>query len=201
MRNMESYYWTHNAAYYPWIIKQIGCRDRVLDVGCGDGLLVKQIAVHCSHVVGLEPHMPSAEAARKRLCSTPNATVHAVPLEQYDAKPGTFDAVVFVASLHHMEQRAGIQRAVELLAPGGVLLVVGCARPEGAADWLLEGLRVIPAKIGSLLHGEKNGGTIGVPVQQPDLSLAQIDEIARIYLPGRSLRRGLYYRYLLSWIK
>ena len=198
---MKDEYWTHNTAYHKWILKQISSSDYVLDVGCGDGLLVQKLAKVCSHVTGIEPHIPSVLSAKKRLENVENATIESISFEEYSADSNVFDVIIFVASLHHMDLKSCIQKAKELLAPGGRLLVVGCSKPDGFIDLSVECLRVIPAKLGSLVHGERNGGNIGVPVQQPNLSLRQICNIIDSYLPNAKVHRGLYYRYLLSWVK
>ena len=198
---MRDEYWTHNTAYHKWILKHIRQSDLVLDVGCGDGLLVQKAAQICNRVTGIEPHLPSALRAQKRLENVENANIGNITFEEYSAYSSTFDVIIFVASLHHMDLESCIIKAKELLTPGGRLLVVGLSKPEGFIDFLIECLRAIPAKLGSLVHGEKNGGNIGVPVQQPDLSLRQIRKITDIHMPNAKVHRGLYYRYLLSWVK
>ena len=198
---MRDGYWTHNTAYHKWILKHIRQSDLVLDVGCGDGLLVQKAAQICNRVTGIEPHLPSALRAQKRLENVENANIGNITFEEYSAYSSTFDVIIFVASLHHMDLESCIIKAKELLAPGGRLLVVGCSKPEGFVDFSIECLRVIPAKLGSLVHREKNGGNISVPVQQPNLSLRQIRKITDIYMPNAKVHRGLYYRYLLSWVK
>ena len=92
-------------------------------------------------------------------------------------------------------------RARELLASGGILLIVGLTRPAGFADFLVEAARVIPAKIGSLLHGERHGGEIGVPTRAPAHATAEFRAICARSLPGLRFRRGLYYRVLVEWVK
>ena len=198
---MRDAYWTHNTAYHKWILKHISNSDHVLDVGCGDGLLVQKIAKICNRVTGIEPHLPSALKARERLKNVENANIESVPFEKYSVGANTYDVIIFVASLHHMDLESCLIKAKELLAAEGRLLVVGLSKPEGFVDFSIECLRAVPAKLGSLIHGEKNGGKIGVPVQPPNLSLREICNITDIYLPNAKVHRGLYYRYLLSWVK
>ena len=97
-------YWNHNTAYHRWILKHAKGRDRVLDVGCGDGLLVQKLTRICNHVVGIDPHGPCIEAAKRRLANTGNVSLIETNFETYEGPPDTFDMIVFVASLHHMDQ-------------------------------------------------------------------------------------------------
>ena len=198
---MSDVYWTHNTAYHKWILKHVSLNDRVLDVGCGDGLLVQKLSKVCKHVTGIEPHIPSAEIAQRRVDDIENANIESISFEEYSANSGPFDVIIFVASLHHMDLEFCINKAKGLLTSGGKLLIVGCAKPDGLIDLCIECLRVIPAKLGSLMHGERNGGHIGVPIQRPNLSLRQIHSITEIHLPNAKIHIGLYYRYLLLWIK
>lgn len=100
-----------------------------------------------------------------------------------------------------MDFASSIQKAKDLLAPGGRILVVGLARPKCFTDFAIEGLYVLPAKLGSLIHGEQHGGGIEVPTLQPTLSLREVTLLADQLLPRARIRRGLYYRYLLSCAK
>ena len=51
--------------------------------------------------------------------------------------------------------------------------------------------------VGSRLHRETRD--IGVVVTEPQDSLSEIRRTVDEVLPGASLRRALYYRYLLRW--
>ena len=152
---MGDVYWTHNTAYHKWILKHIATNDRVLDVGCGDGFLVQKISTLCRQVIGIEPHIPSAEIAQDRVKNAENASIEMMTFEEYPANPCSFDVIIFVASLHHMDLRSCINKAKRLLASGGKILIVGCAKPDGLIDLFIECLRIIPAKLGSLAHGEQ----------------------------------------------
>ena len=197
----KNIYWTHNTAYHNWILKHAENRNKVLDVGCGDGLLVQRLSRVCGCVKGIDSHIHSIEKAKKRLCNTANVSTVAVGFEDYEAPSDSFDLIVFAASLHHMEQEFCIKKAKILLAPNGKLLIVGCAKPRGFIDWFVEAMRFIPARIGSFFHGETKGENIGVPTVKPSIYLSDIRNLANYQLPDSKIRRGLYYRYLLTWIK
>ena len=189
-------YWNHNTAYHPWILRRLGRRSRVLDVGCGEGLLLSRIAPVCDHAVGLEPDPATAARARQRLAGLENVEVVEAGLLYYrPTEP--FDAIVFVASLHHLGLEVGIHRALDLLAPAGILIVVGLAQNASVADWTRSLLSIPVNKIVGWIHHEQTD--IGVPVAEPDETYADLRRFVRAALPGAHWRYGVHYRYLLHW--
>lgn len=88
--------------------------ERILDLGCGDGVLTARIAETGARVTGLDASEDMIAAARARGLDVAVADAHA--LEYEDA----FDAVFSNAALHWMtrpdEVIAGVARA---LKPGG----------------------------------------------------------------------------------
>ena len=125
----------------------------------------------------------------------------ATAFETFSAEPEIYDAVTFVASLHHMEQAEAVEKAKMLLNPGGKLLVVGLAAPSRLSDRLRELGRVIPAAIGSKLHRMRTSEELGVPTAYSFPKMDEIRALATAQLPTAKLSHGLYYRYLLSWQK
>ena len=115
----------------------------------------------------------------------------------FNYKDGTdsFDAIVFVASLHHMEAEAALRKARELLAPNGKVLIVGCARNGNLTDWLIDIARTPFAWIGTKLHGETNPG---VATCNPTVTFHEMRSLAKTVFAKSRIRRGLYYRYLLA---
>jgi SAM-dependent methyltransferase len=82
----------------------------VLDVGAGDGTLVKAFVGHGREAVGVDPY-----AAKN------HPHIRAVELEEMD---GTWSAVIFWHSLEHLRQPVrALRHAATLLPPGGVLIV------------------------------------------------------------------------------
>lgn len=75
------------------------------------------------------------EAVRAARAAAPsNATFVAGDFLALDLPEAHFDLVAAVASLHHMDQAAGLAKMARLLAPGGRLVVVGLARSRTAGD-------------------------------------------------------------------
>lgn len=186
-------YWNHNTAYHRWILKQVTTGQRVLDIGCGDGLLLARLKERGCIGVGLEPDKSAAQQARLR-----QVTVLEVALQDFQPSE-CFDVVIMVASLHHMPLEETLIRIRDLLPLGGKLLVVGLAANRSIKDWVISALQFPLVKIGSKLHHETPN--IGVLVTSPQQTLTEIRSTATSVLPGVQIRRGLYYRYLLQWTK
>ena len=192
-------YWNHNAAYYPWVAaKTHGCR-RVLDVGCGNGELALLLARDSRCVTGIDPSEVCIARARTR-AGRKNVHFVCTSLEDFSAEE-PYDAIVFVASLHHMDMRGAIARAKELLAAGGVIAVVGLALPSTLLDHVVDTLRVIPSWVSSRLHRMQTSEELGVPTAYDLPTMAQVRELAVELLPGATIRPGLHWRYLLLWKK
>jgi SAM-dependent methyltransferase len=189
-------YWNHNTAYHPWILRVVGRRSRVLDVGCGDGLLVQRLAPVSDHVVGLEPDPATAARARTRLDGQHGVEIVTEDLLGYRPE-APFDAVVFVASVHHVGLAEGFRRAADLLAPGGVLVVVGLAQNHSLLDWVRSAASIPLNKIAGWIHHERND--VGVPVADPAAANADLRRVVREEQPGARWRHGVHYRYLLQW--
>ena len=196
-------FWNHNAAYYPWVRRQLdkAAAKRVLDVGCGEGSLARYLASPEREVLGIDPDPAAVSKALERTGEGGDARFLCVRFEEYDAPPNSLDGVVFVASLHHMDGVGAIRKAKELLRPGGLLLVVGLASPSGPGGWALEALRVLPAWLGTALHRARSSEALGLDVNYALPKMAEVRALIRRELPGSKLRSGLYYRWLLSWTK
>lgn len=192
-------YWNHNTAYHKWILSKVKGKDKVLDVGCGEGLLVYRLSKECKQVIGIDVHGPSIEKARKRIKNIKNSCVEEIGFEDFGVEPNSFDAVIFVATIHHMDLNFCVNKSIKLLKPGGQLLIVGLAHPYTLIDKIIEILRVLPVKISDLFHDVK--GDVGAPIADYRETLKEIRELSKNILPNVKIKQGLYFRYLLSWKK
>lgn len=191
-------YWNHNTAYHPWLVTIAGQhRGDVLDVGCGDGLLAQRLASVSRSVTGIDPDAAAVGRAAARLASHRHVTIAHGDFEGYRPGARRFDLITFVASLHHTDLRASLVKARDLLTPTGEIAVVGCSANKTVRDWIWSVGCVPAARIGSWLHSETRN--IGVVVKDPEEGLDDIRRTVDEVLPGASVRRALYYRYLLRW--
>jgi len=102
--------WNHNTAYHPELLAAIaGPKGRVLDVGCGDGLLLQKLAMVAGHVTGIDPDASAVSRARARNAGTPHSRVIVGDLLDSSELDGQrFDLITCVAALHHMPLDAAL---------------------------------------------------------------------------------------------
>ena len=110
---------------------------RLLDVGCGHGLLLDEARRRGYDVVGLELSRAAARHAREKL----GLDVREVPLEEF-ASWESFDVVVLADVIEHLEDPVeAVERCARLLRADGALCVVTpdpssvTARMAGSRWW------------------------------------------------------------------
>jgi SAM-dependent methyltransferase len=89
----------------------------VLDVGCGTGIVARQLRAAGASVLGLEPDARMAEFARGTAVAVEVST-----LEAWDPGGRTFDAVVAGTAWHWIDPIVGAAKAAQALRPGGLLV-------------------------------------------------------------------------------
>lgn len=110
---------------------------RVLDVGCGEGMLGASLAAAGARVTGIEPDEASAGVASRRI-----ARVIARPLEEALGElDGPYDAVVAADVIEHLEDPlAGLAALRGVAASSGVLVFsLPNATHAGVLGGLLQG--------------------------------------------------------------
>jgi SAM-dependent methyltransferase len=92
----------------------------MLDVGCGTGVIGRQLQAMGCQVLGVDPDARMAEIARQS-----GLPVEVATFEAWDPAGRTFDAVVAAQSWHWVDQVAGTAKAAQVLRPRGLLAIVG----------------------------------------------------------------------------
>jgi 2-polyprenyl-6-hydroxyphenyl methylase/3-demethylubiquinone-9 3-methyltransferase len=96
---------------------------RILDIGCGAGLLSEPLSRLGARVTGLDPAPAAIEAARAHAEATgAELAYRAGTVEELAAEGQKFDAVLAMEVVEHVEDVSGfVATAASLVAPGGIL--------------------------------------------------------------------------------
>lgn len=197
--------WSHNDAYGWWIAAHAR-RLRTphprsaLDVGCGTGNLIARLVSVVDQVTGLEPDPATARVAAARFADDRRVRILQ---RSFDERPeGSWDLVTMVAVLHHLPLEETLLAIRSMIKPGGPLVVVGLSRETRRdAGWSVVSVLLNPL-VGLLVHPRPDGiPPVGMtaPARDPEHTLEEIREVFVRLLPGVRIRRGLFFRYLMTW--
>ncbi len=97
---------------------------RLLDIGCGAGVLARSLSDRGAHVAGVDPNAQALALARE---TVPTGTFHAAGAETLPFADDSFDGAIFLNSLHHVPEpamHAALGEAARVVGPAGPIVVV-----------------------------------------------------------------------------
>ena len=197
---MRRRYWNHNTHYHRALLDMLplGC-DRVLDVGCGDGLFGRRLAGRATSVVALDPDAEQVSVAKATCADATNVAVVQADLLSVGFLEPSFDAVTCLAVVHHLPLEVAITKMVRLLRPGGRLVLLGVwpdvATPTEVAMSLLA---VVVNGCYILLWGD---GEMNSPACATQMSMSDARRVLKRLLPSATVTRRLLWRYTVEWTK
>ncbi|WP_371406369.1 class I SAM-dependent methyltransferase [Kribbella sp. NBC_00662] len=187
--------WNHNIHYHSRILQSVPPdAGSALDIGCGEGTLTRSLRHVVPAVTGIDLDTPSLELAREY--GDDISYVHGNFLD-HPLEPASYDVVTSVATLHHVDARTGLLRMRSLVRPGGVLAIVGLARPRLPQDLPREvaGVAASWAYRAVKSHWQHPSPIIW----PPPVTYSEMQALATELLPGATYRRHLLFRYSILW--
>ncbi len=114
----EAYLWRHIIT----LCAELGAR-RVVDIGCGNGALCRELASRGYEVIGCEP---SADGVRIAQSSAPELVFHQLGVDDEPSAVGneSFDMAIATEVIEHLLRPRNLPHfAKQLLRPGGHLII------------------------------------------------------------------------------
>jgi len=194
----------HNHHYHPLLLRQVPAHAKTaLDVGCGTGLFARRLHAAGLSVDAIDADPGVIEAARA--LGPGDIVFRHEDVREADLPEGHYDFISCLASLHHVPFGT-VTRLRRALAPGGVLAVLGLAKPRSApylAKWLLAAPPLNLAARLLVATGERvNGGPDLIPeapVGDWSMTTTELRREAAGLLPGSTMRPLTFWRYLLTY--
>ena len=179
----------------------------VLDIGCGLGRLTRGIALGKREVLGVDLSPIMIERAR----STDQAG-HVSFLEgnflEVDFGGRMFDCVVSAAALHHMPYDLALARMVDLIRPGGRLVIQDLRRDSSLRDSLRAYSALAHTAVARLLRTGRplppkrvRDAWARHGAKETYLSRQEAQTLADRQLPGASVFNHWLWRYTIVWDK
>ena len=195
--------WDHNIHYHGFLLRQIPVgAAKALDVGCGAGLFATRIAEKVPYVVGIDR---DGEMIRTARAAAGDAAVDYVEGDVMDAElpVESFEFVSCLSALHHMPLRPALERLGSLLAPGGVLAILGHYSLATPFDYAYAGITgALDLPVGIIRHRTQAQvrRSTGVVADWHD-TLSEVQMQAGLVFPAAKVRRHMYDRYSLVYRK
>ncbi len=141
---------TMSATHTPvtdWALAQLAIpsRRRCLDIGCGAGRTIEQIAMKApdARIDGVDYSPTSAAAARRRNAASIESGRVAIQVASVASLPFpdmTFDLVTAVETHYYWpDLRANLREVRRVLEPGGQVAIIAEAHKGGPLKWLYAG--------------------------------------------------------------
>lgn len=149
-------------------VRRLAPGGRILDVGCGQGVLLDELAVHgYDEYLGLDLSEVAVERGRRRRAL--RARFVAANAETWRPDDGVrFDAVVLNECIYYFEEpESSVLSYVDVLTPGGILIVSMFHSPRTRAI-RRELNRLIPPREEIELGHRKGAWTLSVHPAKPE---------------------------------
>lgn len=111
--------------------------ERVLDIGCGTGVLTRQIAQHLTapdaRAIGLDAAPKMIQVARRHAADLPRLRFDVGVAERLDYPDASFDCAVSTFFFHHIDaelKRKSLAELRRVVKPGGTLVIVDVDVPS-----------------------------------------------------------------------
>jgi|SRR5215213_4576533 len=182
--------------------------ENALDIGCGTGEFTRLLAGQASAVLAVDLSPQMIRLARQHSANHPNIEYVLGDVMRLSLPAESYDCIVSLATLHHLPLEQALSKMKNALKPHGVLIIHDLVADDGLADKLTSAL----AYLVSVMRRIRKTGRLRAPREVREawsehgrgevyLTLNEVKEMCKQYLPEALIYRHLLWRYTLVWSK
>lgn len=201
--------WDHNNHYHHFLLKQLPSqRQTALDIGCGTGEFSRLLSRRFERVIAsdLSPNM--IEVAKQRSRQFSNIDFQVANVLQWEPVSERFDAIVSIATLHHLPVESLLPRLKDALEPGGRLIILDLLEHESWREQLSDFVAVplnwifLALKNSHIQQSPEAAAAMREHLRTDEyLTLSQARRIYTSSLRKAKVRKHLFWRYSVVWEK
>lgn len=201
--------WNNNNYFHPLVMNSIpGKISNTLDIGCGKGTLSQLLAKRASKVTGIDISCKMIKIAKESSLNNDNIDFINADILTYSFPENSFDVIVSIASLHHMNSSEIYPKIVSLLKKNGHMIIVDLHKLTTLKDLIYS----VISKPYELILRYTNTGSFFIKKPIKDLwkqhtqtesylSIKEVRILAQKHFPGAIVKQHLLWRYSLIWTK
>lgn len=201
--------WNHNSHYHRFLLKQLPLKCKIiLDIGCGTGEFSRLLAKRANKVIAIDLSPNMIEIAKEKSKQYPNIDFQVADVLQWDFPSEEFDAIISIATVHHLAVEELLSNLKTALKLGGKLIILDLLEHENLGDKLSD---FIAVPLNYFFQTTKNRDIKISPeaVQamrehlrtDKYLTLSQARRIYQSSLRKAKVKKHLFWRYSMVWEK
>lgn len=182
--------------------------ENVLEIGCGTGEFTRLVASCAQNVVAVDLSSEMIRLANSQSTNYQNIQYVLGDVMSDSLPTERYDCIVSLATLHHLPLAQALIKMKAALKPNGVLIIQDLVAAKGLVErvrsalaypvsgarrfWKTRRIRA-PRELRKAWAEHGKGESY--------LTLDEVREMCRQYLPGARIRRHLLWRYTVVWSK
>ena len=182
--------------------------ENVLEIGCGTGEFTRLVASRAQNVVAIDLSSEMIRLAKSQSANYQNIQYLLGDVMSDSLPAERYDCIVSLATLHHLPLGQALIKMKDALKPNGVLIIQDLVAAKGLVEEVRSGL-AYPVSVARRFW---KTGRIRAPREIREawaehgkgevyLTLDEVREMCRQYLPEARIRRHLLWRYTVVWFK
>jgi SAM-dependent methyltransferase len=187
-----------------WLLGHLPGRcGELLEIGCGTGEATRIAAERASRVVALDLSPEMIAVARERSAGLANIDYRVADVTRWDYPEARFDALIAIATLHHLPFDDSLAAWKRTLRPGGVMLILDLVDrshprylPLNALALLSQALSRDGSQPPALRRAYRDHGA-----HDEYLRPREARALFAAHLPGARVTHHLRWRYSVVWRK